>query len=128
MYFEMSRLRTAFILFALVCVPFSQAATQFAKAGDSGSSVEIFQRVWNRTDLPVDEGVVSRTWMWGSTVSAVISEPYAESPDGTREVQYFDKSRMEITHPDGDPDSVWYVTNGLLVIEMITGRDADRRR
>ncbi len=29
---------------------------------------------------------------------------------------------MEITHPDGDPNSIWYVTNGLLAEELITGR------
>jgi hypothetical protein len=34
-------------------------------------------------------------------------------------VQYFDKSRMEICH-SCPPDR--YVTNGLLVVEMITGR------
>ncbi len=37
-------------------------------------------------------------------------------------MQYFDKSRMELTHPEGDPNSVWYVTNGLLVNELISGR------
>jgi hypothetical protein len=37
-------------------------------------------------------------------------------------VQYFDKARMEITHPDADPSSIWYVTNGLLVVELVTGR------
>src|SRR5690606_19891001 len=41
---------------------------------------------------------------------------------GTREVQYFDKSRMEITNPGGDPSSPWYVTNGLLVVELVTGK------
>ena len=36
--------------------------------------------------------------------------------------QYFDKSRMEITFPDGDRSSPFYVTNGLLVVELISGR------
>jgi hypothetical protein len=49
-------------------------------------------------------------------------ESYAESPDGQRLVQYFDKTRMEITHPDGDASSIWYVTNGLLAKELITGQ------
>jgi hypothetical protein len=39
-----------------------------------------------------------------------------------RRVQYFDKSRMEITHPDAPVGDLWYVTNGLLVMEMATGR------
>jgi hypothetical protein len=37
-------------------------------------------------------------------------------------VQYFDKARMELTNPDTDPSSIWYVTNGLLVVELVTGR------
>jgi hypothetical protein len=49
-------------------------------------------------------------------------EPYVDSPGGMRLVQYFDKSRMEINTPAADVDNLWYVTNGLLVIEMIEGR------
>jgi hypothetical protein len=37
-------------------------------------------------------------------------------------VMYFDKTRMEITHPDGDMGSIWYVTNGLLAKELVTGQ------
>jgi hypothetical protein len=29
---------------------------------------------------------------------------------------------MEVTFPDADPSELWYVTNGLLVIEMASGR------
>src|SRR5690606_23727675 len=29
--------------------------------------------------------------------------------------------RMEITDPGGDPNSIWYVTNGLLSLEMVLG-------
>src|SRR5690606_4146118 len=64
----------------------------------------------------------SRTWMWGpEAFTGGLTEPYLESPDGQRTVQYFDKARMEITFPGEDPSSVWYVTNGLLVVELITG-------
>ena len=81
-----------------------------------------FQQVWERTDRPVADGVVSRTWTWGpQPISEITSEPYAESPGGTRTVQYFDKARMEINDPDADPDSIWYVTNGLLTVELISG-------
>jgi hypothetical protein len=55
-------------------------------------------------------------------------EPYADSPGEERLVQYFDKSRMELNCPvdeavcdDIDEDSPWYVTNGLLVVEMVEG-------
>ncbi len=82
-----------------------------------------FYNTWARTDYPVTTGVVSRTWMWGPQADSVaLDEPYAESPGGKRLVQYFDKSRMEITHPEGDQNSIWYVTNGLLAEELITGR------
>jgi hypothetical protein len=84
---------------------------------------EHFERTWMRTERPVIDGVTSRTWMWGPTArTGAMSEPYLEAPNGYREVQYFDKTRKEINNPHADPDSVWYVTNGLLAKEMITGR------
>ncbi|MEZ4523634.1 MAG: NHL repeat-containing protein [Thermomicrobiales bacterium] len=84
---------------------------------------EHFQRTWARTDQPVAAGQVSRTWMWGPDgFTGEISETYSESPGGQRTVQYFDKARMEITNPSGDSGSAWYVTNGLLVVELISGR------
>jgi glucose/arabinose dehydrogenase len=82
-----------------------------------------FQATWSRTDRPVAESVVARTWMWGpGPFSVQAGEPYLESPGQTRAVQYFDKARMELTHPDGDASSIWHVTNGLLVVELVTGR------
>jgi glucose/arabinose dehydrogenase len=82
-----------------------------------------FATLWARTDEPIAAGEVSRTWMWGpEPVTAVMLEPYLEAPDGERQVQYWDKARMEINDPDSDPDLAWFVTNGLLVTEMMTGR------
>jgi hypothetical protein len=82
-----------------------------------------FQRVWERTDLPVATRQAARTWMWGPGANGpLLVEPYRESPGGQRLVQYFDKSRMEINNPAADRDSPWYVTNGLLATELITGR------
>ena len=84
---------------------------------------EHFGRTWSRTDQPVADGVESRTWMWGPEAFTTLGiESYAESPGGQRDVQYFDKARMEITNPNGDTNSIWYVTNGLLVVELMTGR------
>lgn len=81
-----------------------------------------FQRTWERTDKPVFDGQAARTWMWGpESFTGTVTEEYAESPGGTRDVQYFDKSRMEVTNPDAVDDGVWYVTNGLLVVELISG-------
>jgi len=84
--------------------------------------IDPMQWTWMRTDQPVVSGVESRTWMWGPQETAYATEePYAEAPNGQREVIYYDKSRMEVTRPDGDSSSPWYVTNGLLVVEMIEG-------
>lgn len=81
-----------------------------------------FERTWARTDKPVADGRVSRTWMWGpESFTDIITEEYAEAPDGSRAVQYFDKARMEITDPAADAGSIWYVTNGLLVVELMSG-------
>ena len=88
-----------------------------------------FQRTWERTDKPVADLAVSRTWMWGpEAFTGPLQEAYSEAPGGSRLVQYFDKSRME----DASWRSTtppWDVTNGLLVVEMMTGQlqlgDAD---
>jgi sortase (surface protein transpeptidase) len=39
-----------------------------------------------------------------------------------RLIQYFDKARMEINNPKADPTSNGFVTNGLLTVELISGR------
>jgi len=82
-----------------------------------------FLKVWNYADLPVLMGRTSRSWVWGPP-GAVKNETYAEALNGNRQVQYFDKSRMEINLPKGDRSSPWFVTNGLLAKEMVTGRVA----
>jgi hypothetical protein len=102
------------------------AAMLIAPAGGTvaqTSNEMYFDLVWARTDGPIATGNASRSWVWGPTkYGAARMEAYAESPGGERLVQYFDKSRMEITHPGENPNSDWYVTNGLLVVELITGR------
>jgi hypothetical protein len=83
---------------------------------------EHFARTWARTDQPVIAGHASRTWMWGPEANTgILFEEYEDSPGSQRQVQYYDKSRMEITHPSADPSLIWYVTNGLLSKELITG-------
>lgn len=86
-----------------------------------------FEQVWWRTDLPVRENQADRTWVWGpEPISSLLLEPYDEGHasgfDGARWVQYFDKTRVEITRSDGNRDDSWYVTNGLLARELISGR------
>ena len=83
-----------------------------------------FRRVWDRTDSLVASGQVSRTWFWGPEPRAAAQEQYVDAPSGTqtRLVQYFDKSRMEINDPNADPNAIFFVTNGLLTIELISGQ------
>jgi hypothetical protein len=81
-----------------------------------------FQRLWDRTDAPVAQAEVSRTWVWGPAPGRSMLEPFKEGPAGVHLVQYFDKARMEINDPRTDSRDPFYVTNGLLVVEMISGR------
>jgi hypothetical protein len=113
---RMVRLTIALVMFGAL---FAQIAPVAADAPSNGA----FRRTWERTDKPVADLQATRTWIWGpGAFSEGLIEPYVEAPGGQREVQYFDKSRMELTHPGGDPSSAFYVTNGLLVVELITGR------
>lgn len=82
-----------------------------------------FSSTWARTDRPVAAGEVKRTWIWGPTpFTEELAEVYVDAPTGKRRVVYYDKARMEITDPAGDPTDPWHVTNGLLVVELMTGR------
>lgn len=81
-----------------------------------------FGELWNRTDLPVQSGQTARSWMWGPRSYAVGSEAYREAPGGRRVVQYWDKSRMEVSDPNSDRSQLWFVTNGLLTKELISGK------
>ena len=111
----------AIVALVAMCLPLM--APVMAQTSGDGAQNEPFQRVWARTDQPVQDGNANRSWIWGEpSRTGWFYEQYAESPDGRRLVQYFDKSRMEITDPAGDPESIWYVTNGLLVVELISGR------
>ncbi len=80
-------------------------------------------RTWLRTDAPVGAGKISRTWMWGPAITDETAETATDAPGGTRTVRYFEKSRMEVaTDPAADPSSIWYITNGLLAKELVTGQ------
>ena len=110
------RLMTAAMLACCALVLFSAVAV-------AQEDVDPLLANWQRTDKPVMDGVVNRTWMWGPQEAAYLTwESYAEAPDGERKVIYFDKSRMEITDPDAGRDDPWYVSNGLLVVELMSGQ------
>ena len=75
---------------------------------------EAFLRVWSRADWPVALKLATRSWTWGPRPLDMRNEPFAQAPGGQRTVQYFDKARMEVTNPGGDPNNPWYVTNGRM--------------
>lgn len=116
------------VLLSPVVINYTTAIPSASATGLGVMPAASIEKVWQRTDLPVQEGRVSRTWMWGPPGAFgnngfdVREEPYAQSPDGKRMVFYFDKSRMEITQPFADSNSKWYVTNGLLTKELVTGQ------
>ncbi len=85
----------------------------------SGFADQNFENTWKRADQPVKVGRADRSWLWGPALTAGMREPYNGS---SRLVQYFDKSRMEVNNPSGDRSQPWFVTNGLLVVEMVSGK------
>jgi hypothetical protein len=80
------------------------------------------KNVWSRTDQVVAARQVDRSWMWGPSGLVARAEIYTQSNGGARQVQYFDKARMEITDWHRDRNNPWFVTNGLLVKELVEGR------
>jgi thermitase len=81
-----------------------------------------YAQTWLTADEPVANFQTQRSWLWGPDAYDIRVEPYAESENGFRAVVYFDKSRMEVNDFFADRDSEWFVTNGLLVNELISGR------
>jgi Glycosyl hydrolase family 99 len=98
-----------------------QFATQY-KGTTTGFGDASISKVWNRTDLQVASGAVKRSWLWGPELLDVVRERYAEGPNGHRFVYYFDKARMEITRVNNNFEDRFFVTNGLLVREMMRGK------
>jgi hypothetical protein len=80
-----------------------------------------FAKVWAKADQPVAEGKAQRSWLWGPSANYTGWEPYEGLPGDKRQVQYYDKSRMEVNNPDANPNDPFFVTNGLLTVEMIAG-------
>jgi hypothetical protein len=117
------RVLTGRLLFgSLILVPLLLGSRASFGAAPAGFADNSFQQLWARTDQPVADGQVQRSWYWGPQPGITASEPYSGSKSGTRLVQYFDKARMEVNNPDGDRSSEWFVTTGLLVVEMVSGK------
>jgi hypothetical protein len=86
-------------------------------APDANDARGAFTRLWERTNRGAGD-----SWVWGPFAWAERYEPYQEGPGGVRYVRYYDKARMEVPRPEADPANPWYVTNGLLVVEMVRGK------
>ncbi|MBX0328598.1 DUF5107 domain-containing protein [Oscillochloris sp. ZM17-4] len=91
-------------------------------AADDGFADRAFRQVWAGADAAVAAGGAGRSWTWGELPGERRYERYDDSPGASRLVQYFDKARMEVSDPAGDRRSPWFVTCGLLVVELISGR------
>lgn len=112
-----------------------ERGAQYAMTLDAGRTVIVhsqgssarradaaFGQIWQRADGPVQNGTTARSWLWGPRPFRSTSEQYAESPGGLRSVDYYDKARMEITDPGRSRQDRYFVTNGLLVKELVSGR------
>lgn len=78
-----------------------------------------FEQLWQSTDGQRSD---EQSWLWGPQRLWQTQERYAESPRELRWVRYYAKARMEISDPKLSAKSPWYITNGLLVVELVTGR------
>lgn len=87
-----------------------------------GFADRAFEQVWQRNDRPVAEQRAARSWAWGPRGLMARAEGYLQSASGLRQVQYFDKARMEVNNPSGNRNSRWFVTTGLLVVELVSGK------
>jgi hypothetical protein len=81
-----------------------------------------FNQVWQRQDDPVSKGIAQRSWTWGPAPFATQRELLQGVSGDSRLVQYYDKSRMEINDPKADRSAPWFISNGLLTVEMVAGR------
>lgn len=80
-----------------------------------------FASLWARTDEPVRQFRATRSWYWGAAPGPARREPYKGAAGGERLVQYFDKARMEINNPAARREDLWFVSNGLLTRELVSG-------
>jgi len=111
------------VALAAIVVAGIAAFTQFMQPASSQVQFAdpAFQTTWERTDGPVAATAVERGWVWGAVPGRTLAEPFEGVPSNSHLVQYFDKGRMEINNPSGNKNDPFYVTNGLLAVELISG-------
>ena len=81
-----------------------------------------FESLWDRSDGVVASGGILRPWVWGPVAGITVKESFTGLPKDTHLVQFFDKGRMEINDPGADKSDPFYVTNGRLAIELVSGQ------
>jgi len=102
----------SFLILSLFSFTAASAAPQFANPQ--------FKNIWEYSDKRVDEiPGAGRGYTWGPNSFGIFTEDYIEGLNGKRQVQYFDKSRMEIS------TNGRFVTNGLLTKELVNGSRQD---
>lgn len=114
-------MRLAAIVATVASIMFGLVPATFAGYTEPSFHNDAFRVTWEQDDLEVLNGA-DKSWTWGPAyepAAGITTEPYKEAPNGTRTVQYFDKSRMEDNSYRASGQ--WGVTNGLLVVEMVSG-------
>ena len=122
----MKKFALLFLALLTVLIP-TVAVLSTASAAPATFNDPNFKVIWQRQDQAVQEDPnAGHSWTWGPTTIA--NSPSTESyAGGMRVVQYYDKARMEVNNPNGDRGSLFFVTNGLLVKELISGLRQDFR-
>ncbi len=114
-----------YILFPLIILVFQLPPTD-SRAEEIGFYSPGFSNVWRRVDQPIQDGAsTNRGYTWGPPIKGYERLNLEYYNGTTRSVQYFDKARMEVNNPAGDPTNPYFVTTGLLVKELVTGQRQD---
>ena len=115
-------LRTILSLTLCGLIAFVVASISPLALSQSSFADPAFKALWDRTDGLVASGAAKRPWVWGPSPAASLSEPFGGIPGNSHLVQYFDKGRMEINDPNANKADPFYVTNGRLAVELISGQ------
>ena len=114
------RLRPGFLAVPIyVLLSLILSSFQFQTLAAPNFANDHFKTLWQYSDKAVDEGEGGRGYTWGPHIFGIYQEEYVEGQGGKRQIEYFDKSRMELA-PDGT-----FVTNGLLTKELVSGYRQD---
>lgn len=106
------------IVLAALVLPFSVFGDE---AGLDSRAPDAVRTLWAAGDGPATRAGGGHPWVWGPALANSAREPFKESPGGSRQVFYFDKGRLEISDPGQPADSLWYLSSGLLVRDLIAG-------